>query len=138
MFQLLWIIKIKIKLKLSAKVTKLQSDLDEEKELNKCLSSNQEVYQKKLTTLEETIKKTNQQKDNEIKELQSQLRDIMFYLDAQNKINDMKDKVTNDEIQSSQLVVVQDESANTSGASGTSNRRRKKKWLFYNNTIFNN
>ena len=101
--------------------------MEEEKELNKCLSSNQEVYQKKLTTLEETIKKTNHQKDNEIKELQSQLRDIMFYLDAQNKINDMKDKVTNDEIQSSQLVVVQDESANTSGASGTSNRRRKKK-----------
>ncbi len=111
---------------MSAKVTKLQSDLDEEKELNKCLSSNQEVYQKKLVQLEETIKTTNQQKDNEIKELQSQLRDIMFYLDAQNKINDMKDKVTNDEIQSSQLVVVQDESANA-GASGSANNRRRKK-----------
>ncbi len=119
---------LKIQFKWSAKVAKLQSDLDEEKELNKCLSSNQEVYQKKLNQLEETIKKTNQQKDDEIKELQSQLRDIMFYLDAQNKLNDMKDKVTNDEIQSSQLIVVQDESTNA-GATGTSggNRRRKKK-----------
>jgi BRCA1-associated protein len=101
----------------------LQADLEEEKELNKCLSSNQEVYQKKLAQLEETFKKSSLEKEGEIKELQSQLRDVMFYLDAQSKIGDLKDQVSNEEIQNSQMLVVQDEATGTSN----NNRRRKKK-----------
>ena len=98
--------------------------------MNKCLSSNQDVYQKRLNQLDENFKKSNLEKDVEIKELQSQLKDVMFYLDAQNKMSQFKE-VSQEEIQDSQLVIQQDENA----ASGTStkasaakaaNRRRKK------------
>lgn len=111
-------------------MTKLQSELNEEKELNKCLTSNQEIYQTKLNNLEETFKKANQEKEKEIQELQSQLRDIMFYLDAQNKMSEAKN-VTKEELQTSQLVIQADENA-ASGVSNTSqsvkmaNRRRRK------------
>ncbi len=112
----------------------MQTELNEEKELNKCLTSNQELYQTKLSNFEETFKKSNIEKDNEINELKLQLRDIMFYLDAQNKMSESKD-VTNEEIQSSQLLIRQDESENsasgtasstTSASSKLASRRKRK------------
>lgn len=113
--------------KMNTKLTKLQSELNEEKELNKCLSSNQEVYQTKLNQMEESLKKLTQEKDSEIQELKSQLRDIMFYLDAQNKISESKD-LTKEELQESHVIIQQDQAAGTSsGATGKSNRRRKNR-----------
>ena len=91
------------------------------------MASNQEIYQSKLSSIEESMKKTNQEKDAEIKELQSQLRDIMFYLDAQNKMSENKD-VTNEEIQDSQMIIQQnaDEGASASASARMANRRRRK------------
>lgn len=114
-------------------MAKLQSDLNEEKELNKCLTSNQEIYQTKLNNLEENLKKSNQDKEKEIQELQSQLRDIMFYLDAQSKMSESKN-VSQEEIQNSQMVIQETPEVETSSnqASGMSssakmaNRRRRK------------
>lgn len=103
----------------------MQSDFEEEKELNKCLSSNQEVYQGKLAKMEENLKKLSQEKDSEIAELKSQLKDIMFYLDAQSKIAESKD-VTKEEIDQSQLVIQQNQ-ATGSTAEGQSRRGKKKK-----------
>lgn len=105
---------------MNTKITKLQSELDEEKELNKCLSSNQEVYQSKLAKMEENLKKLSLEKDAEIGELKSQLKDIMFYLDAQSKISEMT-TVSKEEIDQSQMVIQQNQ------ASGVSENRRTKK-----------
>jgi BRCA1-associated protein len=115
--------------KLTTRVNKLQADLEEEKELNKCLASNQEVYQAKLTTLEENVKKLNKEKDAEMDDLKQQLRDVMFYLDAQNKFTESKE-VSKEELQSSQMIIQQDQAAAASGtqsasAKAAANRRRK-------------
>jgi BRCA1-associated protein len=100
--------------------------------LNKCLTSNQEIYQTKLNNLEESFKKSNQEKEKEIQELQLQLRDIMFYLDAQNKMSESKE-VTQEEIQNSQLVInnTENEAGGASGVTATPSSklasRRKRK-----------
>ncbi len=110
--------------------------------MNKCLMSNQEVYQKKLHSLEESLNKSNQEKEAEIQDLRSQLKDIMFYLDAQSKFNESKD-VTREELQDSHMIITSDSpSANSNNAaagassspsaagasaSADKNRRKKKK-----------
>lgn len=105
---------------LHSKLNKIQDELNEEKELNRCLTSNQIVYQAKLNELEEKLKKSNEEKNYEIEELQSQLRDIMFYLDAQKKL---ADNITTEEVQESQMIIQQNELNNKSKP----NERRKKK-----------
>lgn len=126
--------------KLNTKLTKLQSELDEEKELNKCLSSNQEVYQSKLAKVEENLKRLGQEKDQEIEELKSQLKDIMFYLDAQAKIS-QSSEISKEELEQSQVIIQQNQAQASpagQGAAGTSsslfgsskksnNNRRSKK-----------
>lgn len=112
------------------KFNKIQNDLNVEKELNKCLTTNQELYQSKLTNLEEKLKKSDQEKSLEIEDLQSQLRDVMFYLDAQSKMAKSSD-VTSEEIQGSQMVIQQDEAAtpsipNLSNSAKMANRRKRK------------
>jgi BRCA1-associated protein len=95
----------------------LQADLDEEKELNKCLVSNQEINSSKINKLEEKLKRSDEEKEREISDLKLQLKDIMFYLDAQAKFSESKD-VSKEELQDSHLVIQQDESS--AGASGNS------------------
>lgn len=112
---------------LNTRLTKIQSDLEEEKELNKCLTSNQEAYQAQLSKLDEKLNKSNQEKDKEIQDLSAQLRDIMFYLDSQAKFNEMKD-VSKEELQDSHTIIQQDE--NPSGVASASSKaaaRRKRK-----------
>ena len=121
-------------LQLTVKLNKLQSELTEEKELNKCLTTNQELYQKKLTSLEDKLNNFESDKSKEIEDLQSQLRDVMFYLDAQAKMANAGDLMTNDEIQESSIVIQQTEaeSGNNNQAKIQSNSakmasRRKRK-----------
>ena len=121
--------------KLSSKVSKLQADLEEEKELNKCLIANQETNTNKLKKLEENLKRSNDEKESEISELKSQLKDIMFFLDAQNKFSESKE-ISKEELQDSHMIIQQDESG--AGATGVgsskvqsasskaANRRKRK------------
>ena len=83
---------------------KLQNELDEEKEMNKCLVNNQKIYQTKLTNLEEDLKAINEKKAKEIKELQDQLKDVMFFLDSKMKLSDNA-AVSSEELKSSQIIV---------------------------------
>ena len=98
----------------------MQADLDEEKELNKCLVSNQEINSSKINKLEEKLKRSDEEKEREISDLKLQLKDIMFYLDAQAKFSESKD-VSKEELQDSHLVIQQDESS--AGASGIGNSK---------------
>lgn len=113
----------------------MQADLEEEKELNKCLIANQETNTNKLKKLEENLKRSNDEKEIEISELKSQLKDIMFFLDAQNKFSESKD-ISKEELQDSHMIIQQDESS--AGATGVgsskvqsasskaANRRKRK------------
>lgn len=73
---------------LSAKLNKLTVMLEEEKQLNRSLTQNQEEWQKKLKRAEVEASVLQQQKDKEIEELKEQVRDMMFFLEAQDKIKD--------------------------------------------------
>jgi len=112
---------------LQTKVNKMQSELEEEKEMNKMLRSNQEVYQTKLKTIEETMLLMNKQKDDEIKELKMELRDLMFYLDAPNQMS-KETNLSKEELESSSLSIRDTTPAEASSAasSNSKNRRRKK------------
>ena len=97
-------------------MSKLQSELDMEKSLNKCMTSNQEVYLSRLTVLEKSLEKIKTSKDAEIHELQLHLRDVMFYLDAQHKIAGAKHLISREEIESSKLFVTTTEIESLHGA----------------------
>jgi hypothetical protein len=57
--------------------------------------------------------------------LKSQLRDVLFYLDAQKQISE-NDGITNEEIQDSQLHIQQNNDENAASASKGRLRRKKK------------
>lgn len=87
---------------LNGKVAKLSSELKEEQEMNKCLRDNQSVLQTKLREEEHLRKESCEQKDGQIVEMQEQLRDVMFYLEAQQKINKLPVE-TRQDIQGGQI-----------------------------------
>lgn len=83
----------------------------------KALQTNQSSWQTKYTSLEEKFKQYQQEKDFEIAELKEQIRDLMFYMEAQNLIakSELKDEIATSSI----TVPVVEESK-------TKNRRKKK------------
>ncbi|CAI8029575.1 BRCA1-associated protein [Geodia barretti] len=71
---------------LQQKLEKLSTQLNEEKQMNKCLSDNQRLWKDRVTMLEEKIDITIKQKEKEMRDLREQVRDLMFYLETQKKI----------------------------------------------------
>uniref|UniRef100_A0A8C9L9E0 BRCA1-associated protein n=1 Tax=Pavo cristatus TaxID=9049 RepID=A0A8C9L9E0_PAVCR len=113
---------------LNNKVAKLSSELKEEQELNKCLRANQALLQNKLKEEERVLKETCEQKDLQISEIQEQLRDVMFYLETQQKINHLPAE-TRQEIQEGQIniAVASSASSSTGGTGKPSSRRGRGK-----------
>ncbi|XP_003436037.2 BRCA1-associated protein [Anopheles gambiae] len=67
---------------LTSKLGTVLGELAEEKQFGKTLQANQVTWQTKFTTLE----KQCTEKEQEIVELKEQVRDLMFYMEAQNTI----------------------------------------------------
>ncbi|NWI85721.1 BRAP protein, partial [Pitta sordida] len=113
---------------LNNKVAKLSNELKEEQELNKCLRANQALLQNKLKEEERVLKETCEQKDLQISEIQEQLRDVMFYLETQQKINHLPAE-TRQEIQEGQIniAVASSASSSTPGTGKPSSRRGRGK-----------
>lgn len=111
---------------LQQKITKLSTQLKEEKELNKCLSENQKLWKDRVTALEEKIDVTIKQKEKEMGDLQEQVRDLMFYLETQKKIAQSPEGARQ-ELQEGQVVVSQQGASGTSTAGTTSTRKGRKK-----------
>lgn len=59
------------------------NDLNEERQLGKALRHNQQHWQIKITKLEEKFNEIKAVKEREIGELKEQVRDLMFFIDAQ-------------------------------------------------------
>ncbi|XP_030625234.1 BRCA1-associated protein isoform X1 [Chanos chanos] len=74
---------------LGNKLAKLGQELREEQEMNRCLRANQTQLQAKLMEEERQAREALERKDGLIAELQEQLRDVMFYLETQQQINQM-------------------------------------------------
>lgn len=93
---------------LNQKLTKVQAELVEERELNKALRANQEQWQKKFLDNEKTAAEYKTKTDAEMSELREQLRDIMFFLEAKEKLGQVDDgAVTQEELHNSQVVIQQ-------------------------------
>ena len=71
---------------LHIRLTKTMRQLEEEQQMNKSLRQNQIEWQAKVDEIQTKVNDVQTQKDQEIKELQEQIRDLMFYLEAQQKI----------------------------------------------------
>ncbi|XP_077318135.1 BRCA1-associated protein isoform X1 [Lithobates pipiens] len=112
---------------LNTKLSKLSNELKEEQEMNKCLRANQALLQTKLREEENMRKEVGEQKDLQIVEMQEQLRDVMFYLEAQRKINQMPEDARQ-EIQDGQIniAVASSSSPQTSGKSRKGRGKRGK------------
>lgn len=99
--------KTKAELKVSSlvgRVGKLTTELEDERQLNASLRQNQEDWQIRLKRTETELNVLKHQKDDEIRELKEQVRDLMFYLEAQGKVAESPLK---EEIQGGSIVVGQ-------------------------------
>lgn len=103
---------------LSDKLNKTVINFAEEQELNKSLRQNQEEWQRKLVEIE----KSKEQKDAELKDLQEQLRDLMFFLEAKDKLKNVTE-ASKEEIESGHIYI----QPSTSSSSVKSNRSKFRK-----------
>ncbi|GFY33317.1 BRCA1-associated protein [Trichonephila clavipes] len=106
---------------LTSKVNRVMMELKDEKELNKCLRQNQNLWQQKLNIADKALKDVRDLKEKEISDLQEQVRDLMFYFDAKDKLKDVPN-VSSQEIQEGQIVI-----GEASGTSNETSKTRKKK-----------
>lgn len=109
----------------SAKLTKTTAGFGEEMELNKSLRQNQDEWAKKLAEIEAS----NERKELQINELQEQLRDVMFFLEAKDKLQTVTE-VSKEELQEGQIYIQPNSSRSSGGSSaggGNSSSKSKSK-----------
>ncbi|XP_023816620.1 BRCA1-associated protein isoform X1 [Oryzias latipes] len=115
---------------LSGRVLKLSQELKEEQEMNRCLRANQAQLQAQLAEEERKAKESGERKDAVIAELQEQLRDVMFYLETQQKIEQLSSEARS-EIQDGQIDIpagpADSAAAGPSSGRGRRGRGRKRK-----------
>ena len=91
-------------------------------QMNKCLSSNQKLWRDRVEGLEQKIDTVVREKEQEMKEMQEQVRDLMFYLETKKKVEESPNS-TRQELQEGQLVVP----ATAPAASSVTPRKTRKK-----------
>uniref|UniRef100_A0A1A8CJ44 BRCA1-associated protein n=1 Tax=Nothobranchius kadleci TaxID=1051664 RepID=A0A1A8CJ44_NOTKA len=112
---------------LNSRVVKLSQELKEEQEMNVCLRANQTQLQGQLAEEEHKAKESGERKDVVITELQEQLRDVMFYLETQQKIEQLSTEARS-EIQEGQINIPaspSDSALDSAGAGPSSGRGRR-------------
>ncbi|XP_034487232.1 BRCA1-associated protein [Drosophila innubila] len=101
----------------TTKLKEMQKQLTEERELSKALQTNQSSWHIKYKSLEQQYNEFKHNHDKEVTDLQEQLRDVMFFLDTQQKM-------ANTELSGASITGVSDKDPDTSSRRG--NRRKKK------------
>ncbi|WAR01415.1 BRAP-like protein [Mya arenaria] len=99
---------------LQTRLKKVFHDLQEEREINKSLQRNQDEWKQRVTTLECEMKKFTDAKDK--------LRDVMFYVEAQGKLQHAEG-VSQEEISESHVIL----GGATGGAQQGAKQGRRKK-----------
>jgi len=90
---------------LNLKLSKAATDLSEERQMNESLRRNQSDWQERTKRAEVKAAVLEKQKDAEIQDLKEQLRDLMFYMEAQNKI---AESPMRSEIEGGEVVLTED------------------------------
>lgn len=93
--------------------------------MTKALQSNQSTWQTKYNLLEIKHQEYITAKENEIQELNEQIRDLMFYMEAQNTIanSDIKDEL----VTASVVIPEQPQQQSSPAGQNGGKLRRKKK-----------
>lgn len=122
---------IKERVHLERKLQNLQSrlalynkELSDEKHVADAFRTNQTEWQSKFQSTESKLKEVQAVKDAEIVDLKEQIRDLMFYMEAQNTIEKSELK---DEIASGSVVVVPGPSGDPLSAKLKAKTNRRKK-----------
>ncbi|EDV22101.1 uncharacterized protein TRIADDRAFT_29001, partial [Trichoplax adhaerens] len=113
-------------LSIGNKLKKLAKELDEEKEMNKCMRDNQAQLMERLQSSDENWKKKEKEHLQKINDLQDQLRDVMFYLDAQKKVSQSPAEAQKD-IQDGNISVGAAGCSATSASNPSHARKSRKK-----------
>ncbi|XP_068974114.1 BRCA1-associated protein isoform X2 [Bombus flavifrons] len=106
----------------SNKLVQVQAELTEEKELRKALELNQASWQDKYKMLQNEMTEYQKTKQTEITNLKEQVQDLMFYLDAQNKVENSE---LREEIASGRIVIP--ETSNSAKKNIRPSKSRKKR-----------
>lgn len=109
---------------LQAKLTVVSKELGDERQVGKALQSNQTEWQVRYQVAERKLKLIQEEKEREIKELKEQIRDLMFYMEAQNTIERSELK---EEIASGSVILPECEETVSppQGKKGKANRKKK-------------
>lgn len=105
----------------SRRLANCQKELSDEREMIKALRSNQSEWEKKCAQLEKKFQNYQTDKESEIRNLKDEIRDLMFYMEAQSVVANSNLK---DEIQDGTIKIGD---APSTAASGSSKRGRGKK-----------
>jgi len=117
--------KIKMEAKLNQmmqKLSKVTTELKDEKQLNTSLRNNQDEWQIKVKKSEIELNVTKEIKDKEISDLKDQVRDLMFFLEAKEKVQESPYK---DEIEEGNIIVAESQDVKTRKASKSGGKRKK-------------
>jgi BRCA1-associated protein len=106
---------------MNQKYAKALGDLKEEKQVNKCLAEDKQKWEEMVAKLKKQHEEYVQSTSGEISDLKEQLRDIMFFLEAQKLI---EESPLQQEITDGQVVV--DQSQNPNQPTTSKGARRKK------------
>lgn len=102
------------------RLKEVQKQLAEEQEISRALQNNQSSWHSKYKQLELNYKDYKETKESELDSIKEQLRDIMFYMQAQSQIAESELK---DEIVGGTVVVPE---SNEQPSTSKGNRRKKK------------
>jgi len=104
---------------LNQKISKLTAEMKEERDLNHALKGDQKNWQDMVKKLEVKHEKYVAEKTAEISDLKEQLRDLMFFLEGRQKIEESPMK---SELAGGQVIVEQNPKASSSA---TPRRKRR-------------
>ncbi|XP_034952400.1 BRCA1-associated protein [Chelonus insularis] len=102
----------------NSKLSQAQNELTEEKELRRALEQNQLSWQSKYKQLQDEFTQYKNNKEGEVKDMKEQIRDLMFFLEAQKQIENSAEK---DEIAAGTIIVPETSKPKT----GRSRKNRK-------------
>lgn len=107
----------------SIKLNQAQSQLAEEKELRQALQMNQLTWQNKHKQLQDEMSELKDKKEAESTDLKEQIRDLMFFLEAQKQIENSAER---EEIASGRIVM-ESGSSNTPKSNTPKSKNKKDK-----------
>lgn len=105
------------------RLTNCQKELSDEREMVKALRTNQREWELKCAAVEKKFSEYRTEKEEKISSMKDEIRDLMFYMEAQNAVANSQ---LRDEIADTSISISQPPETPGSASSGSKKSRRKK------------